>query len=65
MLGMEGKIGTLAPGAFADILLMTANPLEDVTIFDKYNDCQLAVIKEGRVMRSKLNHLAAEVSLEW
>jgi imidazolonepropionase-like amidohydrolase len=63
MLGMEGKIGTLMPGSFADILLMTHNPLEDVTIFDRYDDTQLAVLKEGRVMKSKLDHLEAEVSL--
>ncbi len=64
MLGMEGKIGTLQPGAFADILVMKYNPLEDVTIFDRYNDSQLAVLKEGRVMKSKIERLVAEVSLE-
>jgi imidazolonepropionase-like amidohydrolase len=64
MLGMTGKIGTLRPGAFADILIMKYNPLEDVTIFDRYDDCQLAVLKEGRVMKSKIGNLAAEVSLE-
>lgn len=64
MLGMAGKIGTLRPGAFADILIMKHNPLEDVTIFDRYDDCQLAVLKEGRVMKSKIGNLVAEVSLE-
>lgn len=65
MLGMEGQIGTLIkPGAFADILIMTHNPLEDVTIFDRYEETQVAVLKEGRVMKSKVKELVAEVSLE-
>lgn len=60
---MEGKIGTLKPGAFADMVIMTSNPLDDVTIFDRYNETQLAVLKEGRVMKSKTQSLVAEVSL--
>lgn len=64
MLGMEGLIGTLKPGAFADILVMTHNPLDDVTIFDRYDETQMAVLKEGRVMKSRVKELAAEVSLE-
>jgi imidazolonepropionase-like amidohydrolase len=27
MLRMEGKIGVIAPGAFADLLVLDANPL--------------------------------------
>jgi imidazolonepropionase-like amidohydrolase len=31
----EGKIGVIAPGAFADLLVLDANPLEDITILDR------------------------------
>jgi imidazolonepropionase-like amidohydrolase len=30
ILKMEGKIGTIQPGAWADLLVLTANPLDDI-----------------------------------
>jgi imidazolonepropionase-like amidohydrolase len=29
--GMSGTIGNLQPGAWADLLVLTANPLENIT----------------------------------
>ncbi|KAJ9099763.1 hypothetical protein QFC21_003761 [Naganishia friedmannii] len=52
MLRMEGKIGTVSPGAFADLLILNSNPLEDITVLDRPEDHLLAVIKEGRVAMS-------------
>ncbi|KAH8930711.1 hypothetical protein BT69DRAFT_1275262 [Atractiella rhizophila] len=50
-------------GAFADILVLAANPLEDVTIFDRTDENVLAVLKEGRCVRSAVEGLKAEVTL--
>jgi imidazolonepropionase-like amidohydrolase len=33
ILGMEGKLGVVAPGAFADLIVVEGNPLADVAIF--------------------------------
>ena len=49
MLDMEGKIGVLAPGAFADIVAVDADPLRDVKALEKID----LVMKDGKVFRSK------------
>ncbi|HEY7862440.1 MAG TPA: amidohydrolase family protein [Thermoanaerobaculia bacterium] len=48
MLGMEGKIGTIAPGAWADIVAVTGDPLRDVRILEKID----FVMKDGNVYRN-------------
>jgi len=63
VLKMEGKIGCVAEGAFADLLLLSANPLEDVTIFNKPAKYVKGIIKDGRVVTSRLDGLKVEVSL--
>jgi len=32
LLRMEGKLGTIRPGAFADLLVVDANPLDDISV---------------------------------
>jgi len=54
MLGKEGLLGEIKPGALADLLILDANPLEDITVLDRPEDHLLAVIKEGRVAFSSL-----------
>jgi imidazolonepropionase-like amidohydrolase len=48
MLGMEGKIGTIAPGAWADIVAVTGDPLADVKVLEKID----FVMKDGKVYRN-------------
>lgn len=59
-LGQEGKLGRIAEGYVADLLILNANPLEDVSIFDQGEKYLKAVIKEGRVMMSHLQDLPVE-----
>jgi imidazolonepropionase-like amidohydrolase len=61
---MSGKLGCIKPGAFADLLLLGANPLEDVAIMNKPNKYLKAVVKDGRCVVSKVEGLAVEVSLK-
>jgi len=49
MLDMEGKIGVLAPGAFADIVAVDADPLHDIKALERID----FVMKDGKVFRSK------------
>ena len=35
ILWQEGKVGTVAPGAFADLLLVDADPTADLTVLRK------------------------------
>ncbi|KAI0790594.1 hypothetical protein C8Q75DRAFT_762624 [Abortiporus biennis] len=55
------KIGRITPGSSADILILNANPLEDVTVLDWPEKHLFGVIKEGRVITSKVPALVADV----
>jgi imidazolonepropionase-like amidohydrolase len=50
MLDMDGKIGVVAPGAFADIMAVTGDPLRDIRALESVN----FVMKDGKVFRSDL-----------
>ena len=49
MLDMEGKIGVVAPGAFADIIAVNGDPLRDIKTLESVQ----FVMKDGNVFRSK------------
>ncbi len=48
LLGMTGQVGTLEPGAFADIVAVPGDPLADVSVLSKID----FVMKGGEVVRS-------------
>jgi imidazolonepropionase-like amidohydrolase len=60
MLRMEGKLGVIQEGAFADLLILdpdAANPIDDVAVFaDPHKNIQV-VMKDGRVHRSSFEGL--------
>lgn len=62
MLGQDSFLGQVAPGFAADLLILNANPLDDITVFDRPDDHLLAIIKEGRVVTSRWNVLEVEAS---
>ena len=45
MLGMKGQLGVVAPGAYADIVAVSADPLKDVRALEKV----VFVMKDGKV----------------
>lgn len=61
---MEGKIGCIKEGAFADFLLLDKNPLEDVAILNRPLEFR-AVVKDGRCVRSSVKGLQVEVALNY
>ena len=48
MLGMSGKLGVVAPGAYADVIAVNGDPLQDV----KTMEAVTFVMKNGRVHRA-------------
>ncbi len=48
MLDMEGKIGVVAPGAFADIIAVNGDPLSDIKVLENVQ----FVMKDGKVFKS-------------
>ena len=51
VLGLEGRAGTLAEGAFGDLIGVPGDPLEDLTLLAKAEHVRL-VVKGGDVMKS-------------
>lgn len=49
MLEMEGKIGVIAPGAFADVIAVSGDPLRDIKQLENVD----FVMKDGQVFRGK------------
>jgi len=50
MLDMEGKIGVVAPGAFADIIAVSGDPLRDIKTLQSVQ----FVMKDGKVFRGDI-----------
>ena len=47
MLGMKGQLGVIAPGALADVIAVSGDPLKDVKLLEKV----VFVMKDGRVFK--------------
>jgi len=52
---MAGQIGEISEGAFADILIVDANPYDGLECFAQYDNKVVGVIQSGRVIRDDLN----------
>lgn len=54
LLQMRGKLGTIAPGAFADIIIVDGDPLEDVTILERHEKIRV-IVRAGSICKNSLN----------
>src|SRR5215470_8520241 len=52
ILGKEGSIGALTPGAWADLMVVDGNPLEDVRVLGDQERIRL-VMQEGRAVAGR------------
>ena len=50
MLGMPGELGTIAPGALADIVAVSGDPLKDVSVLKDVG----FVMKDGKVFKNEM-----------
>jgi imidazolonepropionase-like amidohydrolase len=46
-LGKEGQVGSLAPGAYGDLIAVKGDPLADIRTLEEVD----GVIKEGKLVR--------------
>jgi imidazolonepropionase-like amidohydrolase len=51
---MEGQIGTVAAGAFADLVVIDGDPLKDLSLLTHQGAHMPLIMKAGAVMK---NHL--------
>jgi imidazolonepropionase-like amidohydrolase len=49
LVGMEGRLGVVAEGAIADLLVVDGAPLEDITVLAEPKKNLRLVMKEGAV----------------
>jgi imidazolonepropionase-like amidohydrolase len=50
LLDMKGRLGVIAPGAFADVVAVSGDPLTNVKILDNVG----FVMKDGKVFKNDL-----------
>ena len=52
LLDMEGKLGVIAPGAYADVIAISSDPLRDVKALENVQ----FVMKDGKVFKKDASH---------
>jgi imidazolonepropionase-like amidohydrolase len=55
VLRMEGKLGTLKPGAYADLLLIDGDPLKNLGLFQEQGKYLAAIMKGGAFHKNQLS----------
>jgi imidazolonepropionase-like amidohydrolase len=51
---MEGRLGTIAPGALADLIAVDGAPEKGLAMFTRAEEAVALVMKGGRVVRSRV-----------
>lgn len=54
VINMVGKLGVVAPGAYADLLAVDGNPLEDLGVLQNEGAMMAAIIKDGEFIKNQL-----------
>ena len=54
LIGQSGKLGVIAPGAMADLIVVAGDPTKDLAPLQKPEKGLLAVMKAGRFYRNRL-----------
>ena len=49
-----GKLGVIAEGALADLLLVDGNPLENLKLFNEPEKNLLVIMKDGKIYKNTL-----------
>ena len=57
VLRQEGKVGVIRPGAFADLIAVDGNPLEDIGLLAGQGDHLSLIIAAGRVFKNSISEL--------
>jgi imidazolonepropionase-like amidohydrolase len=54
LAGLTGKAGVVAPGAFADLLVVDGNPLENIEVLGGQGDNLRLIMKDGAIVKDEL-----------
>ena len=54
ILNRTGELGTVAPGALADLVVVDGNPLEDIALLDGQGENLSLILQDGRLYKNRL-----------
>jgi imidazolonepropionase-like amidohydrolase len=54
LLMQKGKLGVIAPGAYADLLLLDGDPLADLRVLTAPGRNLKLVMKDGKIYKNEL-----------
>ena len=54
LIGMQGELGVIAPGAYADLLVVDGDPLEDLGLLQGQGEHLSAILQGGRFVKNAL-----------
>jgi len=54
ILQQQGKLGVVAPGAIADLIVVDGNPLEDIALLDGQGENIPVIVQSGTLYRNRL-----------
>lgn len=54
ILGQAGRLGCIAEGAYADLLVVDGDPATDISLLDERRGALAAIIKDGRFHKDRL-----------
>lgn len=54
ILREEGRLGVIAPGAVADLILADANPLDDLSVLQGQGENLSLIVKQGKIFKNTL-----------
>lgn len=55
LVRMQDRIGRVAAGYLADLIALKGNPLDDITVLERPDECLLLVLKGGKVFKNALS----------
>ena len=51
-----GALGIIQPGAYADLLIVEGNPVEDINVMVDYENNFKVIMKDGKVYKNTLKY---------
>jgi imidazolonepropionase-like amidohydrolase len=55
LIRMEKLVGRVEEGYFADLIAIKGNPLDDITVLERPEDCLVLGMKEGQIFKNVLS----------